>query len=92
MAIDLKALSKRLTPVTDREAAKIMKARTAANAHRYVRASRTKTIRETSADPMEDEANPDGRNDAPPSCSSKSIAIPRTIDREATLPLADDRF
>ncbi|REG50934.1 hypothetical protein B0G80_7407 [Paraburkholderia sp. BL6669N2] len=44
MAIDLKALSKRLTPVMDEEVAKIVEARTAANAHRYVRATRTKTI------------------------------------------------
>src|ERR1700759_3663168 len=37
MAIDLKGLSKLLTPVTDEEAAKIMELRTAVHAHRYAR-------------------------------------------------------
>jgi hypothetical protein len=64
MAIDLKGLSKRLTPVTDEEAEKIVEARTAAHAHRFVRAPWTKTIQGTNEDLMEDKGYLDGRNKA----------------------------
>lgn len=62
MAIDLKGLSKLLTPITDEEAANIMEARTAAHAHRYARAMRNKTAQETDGDLMEDKGNLDGRD------------------------------
>ena len=64
MAIDLKGLSKLLTPVTDEEAAKIMELRTAVHAHRYVRATRTKTFQRTVGDQMKNKGNLDRRNKA----------------------------
>ena len=59
MAVDLKASSKRLTPVTDEEATKVMEARIAAHAHRYTRTFRAEIDQKAIEDLTEYDSAPE---------------------------------